>query len=265
MRCAVCGSKRVTVETKKEGYNTKKGIFGSILFGTPGAIIGGASGNETKYYHCADCGQVLNQPMDSGTQMNISVYMENPKVFEKELKEAKERYPNIEWTPSKQENSDKTDEEIIIGTMLELGRPVTIKEIVAHNPLLNSHQVVARILTEMRQNNQVKREQIGTNAYFSLIRDGENDIKWTPPKQENSRKTTKDTAEELKEIILEVLKDLGKPVTVSEIVEHKKIAEKNSLEFSSRPRITAKLIQLMDDNKVKREQVGTKYYFSLIK
>lgn len=62
LRCAVCGSKRITIETKKEGYDLKKGVIGQALIGIPGALAG-INEKDTTYYHCADCGQVLNRAM----------------------------------------------------------------------------------------------------------------------------------------------------------------------------------------------------------
>ena len=53
-RCKVCGSKNITREIKKEGYDIKKGVIGTALIGVPGALAG-AVGKDTIYYHCADC------------------------------------------------------------------------------------------------------------------------------------------------------------------------------------------------------------------
>ena len=96
IRCAVCGSKRVVTETKKEGYNTKKGILGTIFLGNIGAIAG-ASGNDVIYYHCADCGQVMNKCMSEFESATIDKYIENPNLWNKLLEEKKKQYPNIEW------------------------------------------------------------------------------------------------------------------------------------------------------------------------
>lgn len=62
IRCAVCGSKRVTLETKNEGYDVKKGVIGSILIGAFG-VFAGANGKKNTYYHCADCGHTMNHFM----------------------------------------------------------------------------------------------------------------------------------------------------------------------------------------------------------
>lgn len=37
-RCAVCGSTRIVTEVRNEGYNTKKGVIGTALFGAIGAL-----------------------------------------------------------------------------------------------------------------------------------------------------------------------------------------------------------------------------------
>lgn len=268
MRCAVCGSKRVSKEIKKEGYNTKKGIIGSILFGTSGAIIGGSSGKENIYYHCADCGHVLNQPMDSTTQMKISTHLQHPEIFESELKKEKERYPNIEWT--QQESLKKTEEELIIETMLELGRPVTVKDIVEHNPLLNSHQKVISILIEMRHKNQIRREEIGSQVYFSLIRGEDDNVERSSSKQKEPSRTvenlnTEDKNKKRKEVVLETLEDIGKATTIEEIQSHKNILLADDTLFSCPQIVSAILTQLKEENKVKREQIGPKAYYSLIK
>ena len=102
IRCAVCGSKRVVTETKKEGYNTKRGILGTVLFGNIGALAG-TSGNDVVYYHCADCGQTMNKPMSEFESTTIDKYIENPNLWDKLLREKKNQYPNIEWE-SKEEN-----------------------------------------------------------------------------------------------------------------------------------------------------------------
>ena len=95
-RCAVCGSKNVVTETKKEGYNLKKGAIGTALFGMFGALAG-TDGKETVYYHCADCGQVMNKPMSSWKSDMIDMYMRDPQRWASHLKEEKETYKNIEW------------------------------------------------------------------------------------------------------------------------------------------------------------------------
>ena len=112
IRCAVCGSKNVVTETKKEGYNLKKGAIGTVLFGMFGALAG-TDGKETIYYHCADCGQVMNKPMSSWKSDTIDMYMQDPQRWASYLKEEKETYKNIEWDDNTKvsiKNGKKIDE-----------------------------------------------------------------------------------------------------------------------------------------------------------
>ena len=98
-RCAVCGSKNVVKEFKKEGYDVKKGVIGTVLVGVPGALAG-AGGKDVTYYHCADCGQVMNRPMYQVESDWIDKLLENPKQWSELLKKKKEEYKNIEWDES---------------------------------------------------------------------------------------------------------------------------------------------------------------------
>lgn len=109
IRCAMCGSKNVYVETKKEGYNLKAGVIGTALVGAPGALAG-TVGNDTKYYHCRECGQTLNKPMMSVESDWIDSWITNPKLYNTELKRMKSKYRNIEW----EENDLKTISKITI-------------------------------------------------------------------------------------------------------------------------------------------------------
>ena len=102
-RCAVCGSKNVVKEFKKEGYDVKKGVVGTVLVGLPGALAG-AGGKDVTYYHCADCGQVMNRPMYQVESDWIDKLLENPKQWSELLKKKKKEYKNIEWD----ENADIT-------------------------------------------------------------------------------------------------------------------------------------------------------------
>ena len=60
-KCPACQSRNYRVVSKKKyhsGFSVGKAIVGSALFGTTGAIIGGASGKK-KYIvkmRCKDCG-----------------------------------------------------------------------------------------------------------------------------------------------------------------------------------------------------------------
>lgn len=96
IRCAMCGSKNVYVDSKKEGYNLKAGVVGAALVGVPGALAG-TVGNDTKYYHCRECGQTLNKPMMSVESDWIDSWITNPKMYLDELRRMKTKYKNIEW------------------------------------------------------------------------------------------------------------------------------------------------------------------------
>jgi len=95
-RCAICGSKNVVKEFKKEGYDVTKGVVGTVLVGIPGALAG-AGGKDVTYYHCADCGQVMNRPMYQVTSDWIDKLLENPDMWKEALKSEKAMYKNIEW------------------------------------------------------------------------------------------------------------------------------------------------------------------------
>lgn len=96
LRCAACGSKRIIVESKKEGYDVVKGVVGTALIGVPGALAG-AGGKKNTYYHCAACGQIFNMPMLSVESDLIDKMLENPANWKNLLKEKKAIYKNIEW------------------------------------------------------------------------------------------------------------------------------------------------------------------------
>lgn len=60
MRCECCGSTNVQINVEqKSGYSVKKGILGTLLFGSVGAVAGINGKQETnKTYHCLACGKV---------------------------------------------------------------------------------------------------------------------------------------------------------------------------------------------------------------
>lgn len=134
-RCAMCGSGRIELETKQEGYNKKKGIKGAILFGEIGALAG-AGGNTVTYYHCGDCGAVLNHAMLSVEKASLERCLESPDIFESSLKSYKERYKNIEWEEGQIISEDismseeaKDIEDCIIQYMKKLGVPVPVSKL----------------------------------------------------------------------------------------------------------------------------------------
>lgn len=110
IRCAVCGSKCVTIEVKNEGFNKKKGFIGIILFGLPGVIMG-SNRNKVTYYHCDDCGSTLNYTMSSSESELIDECIMYPRAEYNILIKKKVLYPNIEWPEenSKEKRRNKKD------------------------------------------------------------------------------------------------------------------------------------------------------------
>ena len=109
MRCAACGSKKVVTDISKEGYSVSKGIIGTAILGSAGAVMGVNAKNKT-YYHCLECGQVLSDSMDLATSGKIDVYMIKPEEYKFELRILKEKYPNIEWDENEDKDSNKKSE-----------------------------------------------------------------------------------------------------------------------------------------------------------
>lgn len=73
-RCAVCGSPNVVTDTQTAGvgYDYGKGLFGTLLFGSGGAVAGVRS-KQQKVFKCPDCGQTLTYPMDEETKQVIDI------------------------------------------------------------------------------------------------------------------------------------------------------------------------------------------------
>lgn len=101
-RCAVCGSTRIVTEVRNEGYNTKKGVIGTALFGAIGALAG-TNGKEVTYYHCGDCGQVLNKCMSEYELMELdfSLRTQDSSVFLDRTIAMMKKYPNAGWDNEK--------------------------------------------------------------------------------------------------------------------------------------------------------------------
>ena len=94
-RCAACGGTRVMPDSKKEGYDIKKGVAGTVLFGAAGAVMG-VNGNEKTYYHCMECGQTLSYTISESTKKMIDSYLLNPDEYKEMIEMQKKIYPNIE-------------------------------------------------------------------------------------------------------------------------------------------------------------------------
>ncbi|MCI8446207.1 MAG: hypothetical protein HFH31_01790 [Bacilli bacterium] len=111
MRCAGCGSKNVVIDKKKEGYSISKGIVGTALLGSGGAVMG-LRGKEQTYYHCSACGQVLSYSMSLGDEQLIDSALKNPRLNRDILEMQKKRYPNIEYFEEQtyNNNSEKVND-----------------------------------------------------------------------------------------------------------------------------------------------------------
>ena len=191
IRCATCGSKNVYVETKKEGYNLKAGVIGTALVGVPGALAG-TVGNDTKYYHCRECGQTLNKPMMSIESDWIDKWIANPIDYQDELKSMKSKYKNIEW-----EISDYKIEEVLRNTKRKISiRPefsnltpinriaesiyvelqqmnITLISEEQLRLMLNDEDAAGYIsaISRLEDSGRIAREKIGTNTWIRLITD----------------------------------------------------------------------------------------------
>ena len=56
MRCIKCGSRKVSLVKYNEGYSFTKGIIGTAVLGSVGAVAG-INGKTSQAYHCNECGQ----------------------------------------------------------------------------------------------------------------------------------------------------------------------------------------------------------------
>ncbi len=183
-RCAICGSSRIVSEQKQEGYNMKKGIIGSVLFGRIGALAG-AHGNFVSYYHCGECGQVLNYTMSNVEKEAIDSYIQQPSVYKELLKNKKQKYRNIEWQEEdnckiNNSNLDVSDiAELLLDYIKKEGMPVKVdSEKIANEIGLNyndfpygkNNKFHNALLTLLDQG-IIKSEIIGENRYLVLVTD----------------------------------------------------------------------------------------------
>lgn len=103
MRCSRCGSTNIDIDRQQTSkYSWGKGFLGSLVFGAPGAVAGvGGKTKTTTEYHCMACGNIGDFSwviMDPDTQSRIDIALEYNDTAK--LKSFKQRYRNIEWTPS---------------------------------------------------------------------------------------------------------------------------------------------------------------------
>ena len=108
IRCFKCGSKNIQDVTEKDkSYSVGKGLVGTVLFGAGGAVMG-IDGKVTvsTNYVCRDCGWIEKFYMDYSISSCIDKAIEENDEFS--LRMYKKRFPNIEWTDKKEEQSKTT-------------------------------------------------------------------------------------------------------------------------------------------------------------
>lgn len=97
MRCANCGSKRITPVSKKDSFSMGKAVAGTVLFGPAGAVMG-VNGKETQGYYCSTCGVTLDHTMMDITANHIDNLIQSG--YAELLSIEKQTYWGIEWEPS---------------------------------------------------------------------------------------------------------------------------------------------------------------------
>lgn len=184
IRCAMCGSKNVYVDSKKEGYNLKAGVVGTALVGMPGALAG-TVGNDTKYYHCRECGQTLNKPMMSVESDWIDSWITNPKMYLDELKRMKTKYKNIEWGDNVSSAGKKISvrpefanmspsnrwKSSIYAELQERNLTLILEEQLVSMIDAGDDIPISLILKEMELSGQIVRERIDFNNWVRLVTD----------------------------------------------------------------------------------------------
>ena len=94
MRCIKCGSRKVSLVKYNEGYSFTKGIVGTAVFGSVGAVAG-INGKTSQVYHCNECGQDEITIMPDVIEGFINEALQKNDV--RSLKDYKKQYPGIEW------------------------------------------------------------------------------------------------------------------------------------------------------------------------
>lgn len=279
MRCAVCGSTRIVTETRKEGYNLKKGIVGSVLFGGMGAIAG-TSGNEVTYYHCGDCGQTLNKCMHEYEEMELEFALKTQDseyaFFINRVNEMKNKYPNAGWDENKilnahikmKNNKSKFDENDLMDISSYIKRHGSISK--------------AKLVNYIKQNgynddlaNAVESYfmDISTHKYRVQIDFNDNDLIFSyydgddfivekrplyhhnglaviQTRKKFDKQKMESENEELKKIIINIVKNNNKPMRINELME----ADERIANFSTQ-KIRALCWQLMDKDLLKPEDI----------
>lgn len=282
MRCAVCGSTRITIETKKEGYNTKKGLLGMAVFGSSGAILG-ASGNDVTYYHCGDCGQTLNKVMghidEQNVEMELNFQKKHPNFERKSTYQ--EKYPNAGWIEKKEvedvsadSNQDKvvlmdsSDEWRLLDSLLEClisnQEGIYMDEIRKEFANYSMSQLESMLEQIIIPKELVKKEITENGTLFipnkdkikSWLISREKAKKEEIEKKEEKRKTLFDN--EIPDEILKVLKSTKQKMTIPEMQNHS-----SKLSEYSYQTISFNLKRLYDYGKIKKEIIDRTVYFSI--
>ncbi len=237
-RCAICGSSKIVVEKKQEGYNKKKGIWGTILFGAAGAVAG-AGGNTVLYYHCGDCGAVLNQPMSATDKDFIDNCLQSPDTFGLCLRDLKKKYKNIEWEEPPEEPVKKmpkkglSEEEIapmIKEYMKKAGKPVKLFDAYGDMGISedDSYTYTCAVVDLFHYTGVIKPVNIdGDKEYFVYVKSvKERESLVLKYQAENlAEKLYRETEEDYSALLRDILK---KPMKLEEIADYLK--ENNYLE-----------------------------------
>ena len=284
MRCAVCGSTRIVTEKRKEGYNLKKGIIGSVLLGGIGAIAG-TRGNEVTYYHCGDCGQTLNKCMHEYEEMELEFALKTQDsgdtFFINRVNEMKNKYPNAGWDENKilnahikmKNNKSKFDEKDLIdissyikkhGSMSKAELVSFIKQNGYNDDLAND--VDRDFIDESTHKYRVQIDFNDNDLIFSYY-DGDdfivenrplylhNGLAITQLDRKFSKPKTELENDELKKIILNIVKNNNRPMRIVELMEaDEKIAN------ISMQKIKIFCSQLIDKNLLKKEDIIDNLY-----
>ena len=284
MRCAVCGSTRIVTEKRKEGYHLKKGTIGSVLRGGIGAIAG-TRGNEVTYYHCGDCGQTLNKCMHEYEEMELEFALKTQDsgdtFFINRVNEMKNKYPNAGWDENKiqnahikmNKNKSKFDGKDLIdissyikkhGSMSKAELVSFIKQNGYNDDLAND--VDSDFIDETTHKYRVQIDFNDNDLIFSYY-DGDDFIVDNRPlylhnglaSNQQRRKFSKQKIElendELKKIIINVVKNNNKPMRIVELME----ADERIANLSMQ-KIMLLCSQLMDKNLLKPEDIVDNVY-----
>lgn len=119
IRCALCGSNQVAIDTSNEGFNVGKAFAGTILFGAAGAVMG-VNGNKRYYYHCAACGTTLSYSMIKDISIDIDKCIADKDNSVYSLRAYKKTYPNIEWSENISELQNDISNSALISTAEDL-------------------------------------------------------------------------------------------------------------------------------------------------